>query len=128
MGLKMKLLLFSGSLRAGSLNKKLLLATRELLRQMPACETSLADLKALNLPLYDGDIEAQAMPNGVIQLGQLVSEAHALIIASPEYNASIAAPLKNTIDWLSRLRPVPLQSKPILMMGASPGAFGAIRA
>ena len=61
-------------------------------------------------------------------LGDLIKEADALVISSPEYNGSISSPLKNTIDWLSRLKSMPLEKKPVLLLGASPGALGAIRA
>lgn len=123
----MKFILFSGSLRTGSLNKKLLNVAHHLIQQEPACLSEIIDIRALSIPVYDGDIEQQGMPAGVSHLGSLITAADAIIISSPEYNGSIAGSLKNTIDWVSRLRPVPLENKPVLLMGASPGYFGAIR-
>ncbi len=122
----MNILLLPGSLRRESLNKKLLQALPALLPSSAMAE--LVDLKVLGIPLYDGDLEQEKFPDGVNLLGKKIKEASALIIASPEYNGSISSPLKNTIDWLSRLNPIPLANKPILMMAASPGALGGIRA
>jgi chromate reductase, NAD(P)H dehydrogenase (quinone) len=128
----MKYLLFSGSLRKDSLNKKLITATKNILsidepKTEIKKEITVADLKELNIPIYDGDVESIGFPEGVQQLGELIKKSDALIIASPEYNGSIAGPLKNCIDWVSRLRPNPFNEKPVLLMGASPGTFGAIR-
>lgn len=136
----MNYLLFSGSLRKDSLNKKLLSAVKQMLSQNilatnstknsssdSSHEITVADLKELNIPVYDGDLELLGMPDGVQKLGDMIKSADAIIISSPEYNGSIAGSLKNCIDWVSRLRPIPLDAKPVLLMGASPGAFGAIR-
>lgn len=130
----MKYLLFSGSLRKASLNKKLISVTESILKTNTDFNNSndnivveVVDLQTLNMPVYDGDIEANGIPQGVVQLGEKIQNADALIISAPEYNGSIAGSLKNCIDWVSRLRPVPLESKPILLLGASPGAFGAVR-
>ena len=128
MGEKMNLLLFSGSLRKGSLNKKLLRVAEKILLNLPDCKTTVADLKELNFPVYDADIEVSGFPRSVEQLGQMIRDCDGLVIASPEYNASMAGSFKNAIDWVSRLRPMPLAEKPVLLMGASPGPFGSIRA
>lgn len=123
----MNFLLICGSLRTGSLNKKLLVEINTLLSEHSAYATEVVDLKKLSIPVYDGDIEAQGIPHGVIELGKMISHADGIIISSPEYNSSIAGPLKNTIDWVSRIRPNPWAGKAILLTGASPGAFGSIR-
>lgn len=123
----MKFLLFAGSLRKESLNKKLLAVAREIVTQISPHEAKVVDLQQLAFPVYDGDIESQGIPLSVKQLGSLVDEVNGLIISTPEYNGSISSPLKNAVDWLSRLRPVPLERKPVLLLGASPGYFGAIR-
>lgn len=123
----MKYLLFSGSLRTESLNRKLVAVAQGLL-QNKGNEVQVADLRELAIPVYDGDIEAKGIPEGVKKLGGLIQGADALVISSPEYNASIAGSLKNTVDWVSRLRPIPLEGKPVFLMGASPGGFGSIRA
>lgn len=124
----MKVLLFAGSLRKDSLNKKFALAALKIATAKTSIGGSFIDLQTLNIPVYDGDIETAGIPDGVNQLGKAVEEADVLIISSPEYNGSISSPLKNTIDWLSRLKPMPLGAKPVLLLGASPGALGAIRA
>lgn len=123
----MKFLLFAGSLRAGSLNKKLIAVAEKILAENPNNQVTVIDLKTLSMPVYDGDIEAAGIPEGVVRLGNLISEADALVLSSPEYNGSIAGSFKNTIDWVSRLRPVPFEKKPILLMSASPGYFGGIK-
>ena len=124
----MKILFFAGSLRKDSLNKKLVNVAKDALNGKAGVEGVFVDLKELAIPVYDGDIEAQEIPEGVRKLGQMVSASQALVVASPEYNGAISSPLKNTIDWISRLKPVPFEKKCVLLMGASPGAFGAIRA
>lgn len=123
----MRLLLFSGSLRKDSLNRKLLRNARDILDETKNNETQILDLKPLNIPVYDGDTESDGVPVGVSDFGEAISRADALVISTPEYNGSIAGPFKNAIDWLSRLRPVPLKGKPVLLLGASPSRFGAIR-
>lgn len=124
----MKILLFAGSLRKDSLNKKLLAKIQNILSEDKSLEVQVLDLQALNFPVYDGDIEAQGIPENVSKMGQAISQADGVIISSPEYNGSIASPLKNAIDWVSRLRPVPWEKKNVLLTGASPGYFGTIRA
>lgn len=124
----MKLILFAGSLRKESLNKKLLRVINDIVKANTDFEPVVVDIKSLAIPLYDGDVEDMGMPNGVTKLGEEIKDAAGVIISSPEYNGSISSPLKNTIDWLSRLNPIPLAKKPILLTGASPGNFGTIRA
>ncbi len=85
------------------------------------------DLKPLNLPVYDGDIENEKFPEAVNELGAKLKSAAAWIVVSPEYNGSISSPLKNTIDWLSRLKPHPFDKKPVLLMAATPGGMAGIR-
>jgi chromate reductase len=123
----MKVLLFAGSLRKASLNKKLVNVAQALLQKIDGIESTIMDLQELNFPVYDGDIESIAIPENVLKLSKAVGEADAIIISSPEYNGSISSPLKNTIDWLSRVRPMTIANKQILLLGASPGELGAIR-
>lgn len=123
----MKVLLFAGSLRKDSYNKKLIRVVEQYIA--PEHQTEVMDLQVLNIPVYDGDIETEhGAPEGVKILTQKISEADALIISSPEYNGSISSPLKNVIDWVSRVQPQnPWVKKPILLLGASPGALSAMR-
>ena len=124
----MKILLFAGSLRKDSLNKKLVRVAESMLKKNLELSTTIIDLQILQLPVYDGDIEAQGIPESVQQLAKDIGESDLLVISSPEYNGSISSPLKNTIDWVSRVKPMTLTKKPVLLLGASPGGLGAMRA
>lgn len=123
----MRTLAFSASHRKGSLNHKLIalaaaIATRE------GFEVDLADMKEFDMPVYDGDIESHAgLPPGVKALTERIRNVDAILIATPEYNYSIAAPLKNAIDWVSRARPIPWRGKSVYLMSASPSPMGGIR-
>jgi chromate reductase len=120
----MKVLGISGSLRRDSYNTKLLRAAEELLP--PLVELEVWDeLKAV--PPFDEDDELGPQPAAVASLRRAVAGADAILFATPEYNGSVPGQLKNAIDWLSR--PVAtsvLRGKPVLVVGASSGAFGAV--
>jgi NAD(P)H-dependent FMN reductase len=121
-----KVLVFAGSTRTGSLHRKLAELAAGELRQAGFTAT-LADLRDYPMPLYDGDAEiAQGMPENARRFKELVRAHDALAIASPEYNGSFSALLKNTIDWISRPAPgePPLavfRGKPAALLSASPG-------
>ncbi len=124
----MKILLFAGSLRRDSLNKKFAREARRLLSARPGVETEFVDLQPLAIPVYDGDVEeASGVPAGVQELAKKIAASDALVVSTPEYNGSIPGVLKNVIDWLSRLKPVSVSGKPLLLLAASPGALGGIR-
>jgi chromate reductase len=120
----MKVLGISGSLRRDSYNTKLLRAAEELLPAV--AEFELWDgLKAV--PPYDEEDDVRPGPAPVEELRRVVAEADVIIFATPEYNSSIPGQLKNAVDWLSRpLAANPLRNKPVLVVGASTGAFGAV--
>jgi NAD(P)H-dependent FMN reductase len=123
----MRLLIFAGSLRVDSCNKKF---AREALRLAKAAgaDGEFLDLKNYPMPVYDGDIETTSgIPEPVKQLGKKILAADALVISTPEYNGSIPGILKNVIDWLSRDKPVSLENKHLLLLAASPGALGGMR-
>lgn len=123
----MKVLAFAASLRRGSLNRKLVTLAAEEARSAGA-EVDLADFREFDLPVYDGDLDAASgLPPGGVALRRRIEAADALVIAAPEYNFSIAAPLKNAIDWVSRARPMPWRGKSVLLMSASPSPMGGIR-
>lgn len=124
----MKLVAVAGALRAGSLNKKLLaLVTRKLEKE--GVEIDLVDLKTLGIPFYDGDVEAQSgLPAPAQALVARIAAANGLVIASPEYNFSVPAVLKNAIDWTTRAKPMPLRGKTALLCSASPSLVGGNRA
>ena len=99
-----KILVFAGSIRTGSFNARLAaLATKEL--ALSGAEVTRISLEDFPLPLYDGDAEAKsAVPANALKLKQMLATHAGVFIASPEYNASITPLLKNTIDWISRVR------------------------
>lgn len=124
----MKILLFAGSLRRGSLNKKFAREAARLLSARPDLQVEFVDLQPLAIPVYDGDVEESAgVPAGVQELARRILAADALVISTPEYNGSIPGVLKNTVDWLSRLKPVSVSGKHLLLLAASPGALGGVR-
>jgi chromate reductase len=115
---------FAGSLRQGSLNRALLRAAVAL--APPTLRIAIHDLAAV--PLYNGDVEARAVPEPVEALRAAVRAADGLLIVTPEYNHGVPGVLKNTIDWLSRPpRGSALDGKPAAIMGASPGLTGTAR-
>jgi chromate reductase, NAD(P)H dehydrogenase (quinone) len=129
---KVKILIFAGSARKDSLNKKLAkLAADEV--SVVGAEASLVDLKDFPMPLYDGDLEAESgLPPEAKKFKELLKSSHAFIIASPEYNSSISPLLKNVLDWASRKEngEAPLEAfsgKVAAIMSASPGGLGGIR-
>jgi chromate reductase, NAD(P)H dehydrogenase (quinone) len=120
----MRVLGISGSLRRDSHNTSLLRAAAELL---PAgAELELWDgLKAV--PPYDEDDDIEPAPATVAELRDAIAGADAVLFATPEYNHSIPGQLKNALDWASRpLATNPLRNKPVAVVGASMGAFGAV--
>jgi NAD(P)H-dependent FMN reductase len=132
-----RILVFAGSARRESLNKKLARAAAQLAREAGA-EATFVDLDEFPIPLYHGDLEsASGMPENARRLRELFLAHDALLIASPENNSSMTALLKNTIDWLSRdvgdgkgdsSGLAPWRGKVAGLLAASPGAFGGIRA
>lgn len=123
----MKLLLFAASLRKDSLNRKLARLAADAVRAAGA-GVDHADFHEFDMPLYDGDLEvAHGLPAGAIALRDRVEASDGLVIVTPEYNHSIPGTLKNAIDWLSRAKPVPLKSRPALLLSASPGLAGGSR-
>lgn len=128
-----KILVFAGSIRTGSFNARLAAnAARQLaLLEAEVTHISLADYP---MPLYDGDLEARSgQPENAIKLKQLFMAHGGIFIASPEYNASVTPLLKNTLDWVSRVREgreTPLaayKNRVFALGGASNGNYGAMR-
>jgi chromate reductase len=120
----MKVLAISGSLRRDSHNTALLRAAAELVP--PPVELEIFDgLKAVEP--YDEDDDRGAGPAGARRLREAIEAADAVLIATPEYNSSVPGQLKNAIDWASRpLRDNALWGKPVAVVGASTGMFGAV--
>ncbi len=118
-----QLLGISGSLRKDATNTKLL---REAARLFGDVRYVQADL---NIPLYDGDDEAQnGLPKTVQNLVQQIADADAVLISTPEYNSGITGVLKNALDWVSRSKLKPWDGKPVAVMSAAAGRAGGIRA
>lgn len=123
----MRLLAFAASLRRASLNRRLIALAAGIARGK-GIEVDLAEFREFDVPLYDGDLQARdGIPAGALELGSRVAAADGLLLASPEYNYSLPGTLKNAIDWVSRIRPVPLRGKSCLLLAASNGQFGGIR-
>jgi chromate reductase len=120
----MKILAISGSLRDASYNTKLLRAAEELVPD--GVELELWDgLKAV--PAFDEDDEVGEAPAGVTELYDAIAGADAILFSTPEYNSSIPGQLKNAIDWVSRpVATAPIRNKPVAVIGASTGMFGAV--
>jgi chromate reductase, NAD(P)H dehydrogenase (quinone) len=120
----MKVLGISGSLRRDSYNTKLLRAAEELLPAGVEFERY-QGLKAI--PPYDEEDDVQPAPPAVADLREAIAKADAVLFATPEYNASIPGQLKNALDWASRPATTNvLRNKPVAVVGASTGAFGAV--
>jgi chromate reductase, NAD(P)H dehydrogenase (quinone) len=119
-----RILGISGSLRKGSHNASLLRAAAELLP--PGVELELYE-GLRELPPYDPDLDVEPANEAVRELRDAIAESDGVLIATPEYNGSIPGLLKNALDWASR--PFPdnaLKGKPVAVIGASTGLFGAV--
>jgi chromate reductase len=119
----MNVLAISGSLRRDSHNTNLLRSAA----QLAPADVSIELWDGLrDVPPFDEDYEASE-PAAVAQMRAAVAEADAVLFATPEYNSSIPGQLKNAIDWLSRPKLIAaLRNKPVAVVGASTGAFGAV--
>ncbi|MER5932005.1 NAD(P)H-dependent oxidoreductase [Streptomyces sp. NPDC002054] len=123
----LRVLVLSGSSRSGSVNVRLATLVAEMVVQAGAI-ADLATLGEFAMPPFDGDAEAeQGPPPGATALSARIDAAQALVIASPEYNASMPGVVKNAIDWVSRLRPQPFKDKQALLVSASPSLVGGNR-
>jgi NAD(P)H-dependent FMN reductase len=125
------ILVFAGSAREGSYNKKLARVVSEAL-QAAGAKVTLVDLRDFPMPLFDQDLEAAGDPAPVTALKTLMKQADGFVISSPEHNSTYSALLKNTIDWASRKREgeTALQcfaGKAALLVSASPGQLGGLR-
>ncbi|MBN3898685.1 MAG: NAD(P)H-dependent oxidoreductase [Nostoc sp. NOS(2021)] len=127
-----KILAFAGSTRIDSYNKKLVKIAAAGAKAAGA-EVTYLDLRDLPLPLFDEDLEAQeGLPANARTFKDLMISHQGLLIASPEYNSSLTAVLKNAIDWASRPSPneaslAAFAGKVASIMSASPGAIGGLR-
>jgi chromate reductase, NAD(P)H dehydrogenase (quinone) len=123
----LKVLVFAASLRAESLNKKLAALAARVAEQAGAIVDH-ASMRDFEVPLYDGDLESrEGIPPGAQELRRRLLQSDAFIISSPEYNASMPGTIKNLIDWTSRFRPQPFDSRHGLLISASPSLAGGNR-
>jgi chromate reductase len=128
-----KILVFAGSIRSGSHNARLAaLAAKEL--ALAGADVTRISLQDYPLPIYDGDDEARSgVPANAHNLKRMLAAHQGVFIASPEYNASITPLLKNTIDWISRVRergesPLAVfKDRAFALGGASDSPYGALR-
>lgn len=129
------LLVFAGSTRARSFNRRLAGAAAQLARDAGA-QVTLLELAEHELPLYNADLEARGTPAAARRLKEIFHAHPAWIVCSPEYNGSYTGLLKNTIDWVSS--PIkgdpdwssgtkPFAGKVVGLLSASPGALGGLR-
>jgi chromate reductase, NAD(P)H dehydrogenase (quinone) len=119
-----KVLGFAGSLRAGSLNRALLRAAKELAPEGMTIEV----FDLIDVPLYNGDVEAAGDPPGVAAFKDAIRSADAVLMVTPEYNHGVPGVMKNAVDWASRPpRGAALSGKPVGIIGASPGQVGTAR-
>ena len=119
-----RILGLSGSLRSGSHNTALLRAAA--LSLPSGVELEVYD-GLRDLPHYDADIDVEPVPEAATRLREAIADADGILIATPEFNGSIPGALKNALDWASR--PFPdnsLRGKPVAVVGASTGLFGAV--
>ncbi len=122
------LVMVCGSLRAASTNGAVVRAAAEFARAHPAVD-DVHIARISSLPLFDEDVEAAGDPAEVVKFKNLIARADAVVISTPEYNASVPGVLKNAIDWASRpYGDSAWSGKPAAIMGASVGAIGTARA
>jgi chromate reductase, NAD(P)H dehydrogenase (quinone) len=137
------ILIFAGSSRVQSFNRKLAKEAARLVKAAGARPTYI-ELSDLNIPLYNADLESRGTPGDVIKLKEMMYQHAGWIIASPEYNGSYTALLKNTIDWASSPAKAgtecstdeaenwkngtkPFAGKVVGLISASPGMMGGLR-
>jgi chromate reductase, NAD(P)H dehydrogenase (quinone) len=100
----LKILVIPGSLRTGSLNARLAAAAAHEIAQAGA-EVTRISLGDFPLPIYDGDLQAKSgVPKHAVNLKRMIGAHHGVLIVTPEYNSSVPALLKNTIDWITRVQ------------------------
>jgi len=122
-----RILVFGASLRQGSLNDRLAAAAARVVERKGGT-ADLAMMLDFDCPAYDADVERdEGVPGGAERFRDCLTNADAFIIASPEYNASVPGFLKNTIDWVSRIRPQPFNGKQAMLLSASPSMVGGNR-
>jgi chromate reductase, NAD(P)H dehydrogenase (quinone) len=130
----LKILVIPGSLRTGSLNAKLAAVIAHEAAQAGA-EVTRISLADFPLPIYDGDLQAKSgVPKHAINLKRMMAAHHGVVIVTPEYNSSVPALVKNTIDWVTRVQDLHetrgqvFRERPFAIAAASESRLGGARA
>jgi chromate reductase, NAD(P)H dehydrogenase (quinone) len=119
----LRILGLCGSLRRDSYNGAALRAAGTLMP--PGMVLGICEIG--DIPFFDQDVLDRGIPESVQRLCAEVRASDGILIASPEYNFSVTAVLKNAIDWLSRLQPMPFKDKPVALLSAATGLLGGAR-
>jgi chromate reductase len=129
-----KILIIPGSLRSGSHNAKLAMAAADEFVRADA-EVTRISLGDFPLPIYDGDLQARSgVPINAVNLKRMIGAHQGVLIVTPEYNSSIPALVKNTVDWITRVqdpheaRGQVFREKPFAIAAASQNRLGGTRA
>jgi NAD(P)H-dependent FMN reductase len=123
----LQVLIFGASLRQGSLNDRLAGLAQRVVEGRGA-RVDRGTMAEFDCPSYDGDLESEGtIPEPAKEFCRRLKAADAMMIASPEYNASMPGVLKNLIDWTSRIRPQPFNGKQCFLLSASPSMAGGNR-
>lgn len=125
--MSVRLLAVAASLRRASLNR-MLLANAVLAARQAGAEVAEAEFAEFDVPAFNADVqEASGFPAGAARFRERLEAADGLLLASPEYNYSMPGHLKNLVDWVSRMRPVPLRGRSAFLLATSSGPIGGIR-
>lgn len=123
----MKLFLLAASIKSNSLNKKLISICHSHLKNNHS--VIVENFSNFEVPLYSEDLESKiGIPEKAKKFAYNILEADKIIFSVPEYNGSTPGAFKNMVDWISRIRPIPLKDKNILIISASPSNYGGSRA
>lgn len=130
----LKILVIPGSLRTGSLNAKLAAVIAHEIAQAGA-EVTRISLADFSLPIYDGDLQAKSgVPKNAVNLKRMMAAHHGVVIVTPEYNSSVPALVKNTVDWVTRVQDLHevrgqvFRERPFAIAAASESRLGGARA
>lgn len=130
----LKILVIPGSLRTGSLNAKLAAVIAHEVAQAGA-EVTRISLGDFPLPIYDGDLQAKSgVPKNAVNLKRMMAAHHGVVVVTPEYNSSVPALVKNTVDWMTRVQDLHevrgqvFRERPFAIAAASESRLGGARA
>ena len=122
-----KIFVYSASLREDSVNLRLSKLIAKVAEAYGA-EVDFARINDFDMPVYNFDVQqSDGIPPGTLALADRIKSADGMILTSPEYNWLPPASIKNAVDWLSRIKPGPLDKKSILLSSASPSLAGGVK-